>query len=289
MMICCLALFSACRQQTDTASVSIEIDYSVLGKALQCDTLSYVNEAGNHFMINEIQWFISRVELQDEKGAWTAFGEGDNLYYIDTDLPETHHLLSRELPVGNYQTLRFTFGLDEADNVSGRFPNPPEANMFWPEPLGGGYHYMKLNGKWRTPDGTLAPLNIHLGVGQNPDRTEFYPNHFSVTLPIDLHVNAETTKKTIRLTMVIDNWFRNPHTYDFNHFGSAIMQNQEAQQLLKENGSDVFSVSVGSSLLNDIARPVKDLMGKAAPKPNFYTRKNMKDLLSQITHKNNRQ
>ena len=286
-MILSLALFSACHKTADTGVIDLRIDYSANEGPLVFDTLRYSNEAENHLMINEIQWFISRVELQNQEGEWATFGEGDNLFYIDTDLPETHHILSRDLPVGHYQALRFTFGLDEEDNITRRFPNPPEANMFWPEPLGGGYHYMKMNGRWLNENQELAPFNLHLGVGQNADKTEFYPNHFSVTLPLDLDLKTDATSR-IQLTMVIDNWFRTPHTYDLNHFGGAIMQNQDAQQTLKENGHDVFHISVGSSILSDIANPVKALMGKAAPKPHFYTKKNMKNLLSQITQENKR-
>ena len=32
------------------------------------------------------------------------------------------------------------------------FVNPPEVNMMWPDVLGGGYHYLMLNGKWKTPE-----------------------------------------------------------------------------------------------------------------------------------------
>ena len=286
VMLACLALFSACHKNDDTGTIDLGIDYTINEGPLVLDTLRYSNEAGNHLMITEIQWFISNVELQDQQGRWTPFGKDDNIYYIDTDIQETHQIISRDLPTGHYQAIRFTFGLDEADNVTGRFPNPPEANMFWPEPLGGGYHYMKMNGRWLNESQELVPFNLHLGVGQNADKTAFYPNHFSVVLPIDLDLEA-SHKNQIQLTMVIDNWFRNPHTYDLNHFGGAIMQNQEAQQALKENGHDVFQITTDASLISKIAHPVKALMHQARPTPHFYTKKNMKELLSHFTLKNN--
>lgn len=284
-MILCLALFSACHKSDDTGAIDLRIDYSVNEGSLVFDTVRYINAAGNRFMITEIQWFISRVELQDNNGKWIPFGEGDNLYYIDTDIPETHHILSSNLPVGHYQAIRFTFGLDENDNITGRFPNPPEANMFWPEPLGGGYHYMKMNGRWLDENQELAPFNLHLGIGQNADKTVFYQNHFSVTLPVqvDLEVN---NKSHLRLTMTIDNWFQNPHVYNLNHFGGAIMQNQEAQQILKENGQDVFQISTDSSWVNKLADPVKGLMRQARPQPHFYTKENLTKKITRLINNN---
>ena len=286
VMLACLALFSACHKADRYGTIDLQIRYSVNDGPLVCDTLSYVNEAGNHFMINEIQWFLSHIELQDSEGQWTAFGDEGDCYYIDTNLPETHLLHSKPLPAKQYSRMRFTFGLDENDNITGRFPNPPESNMFWPEPLGGGYHYMKLNGKWRDDEGHLAPLNIHLGIGQNESLTEFYPNHFAVALPIDLDLQS-SQPPIIDLTMVIDNWFRNPHRYDFSIDGTSIMQNQEAQVKLKENGSDVFIIKE-----TETRKPISDLgreiMRKAAPKPHFMTWEHLKNTFSEIKNTFNR-
>ena len=290
VMALCLAFFSACNKADDSSVIDLRIDYSVNDGPLVCDTLRYVNEAGNRFMITEVQWFISRLELQNEKGEWVAFSEGDNIYYMDTDLPTTHLLHSKALPAGNYQALRFTFGLDEEDNRTGRFPNPPESNMFWPEPLGGGYHYMKLNCKWLDGDGNLAPVNIHLGVGQNESFTEFYPNHFSASLPIDLDLHADQQAE-IQLTMVIDNWFRHPHVYDFNTDGTAIMQNQTAQTKLRENGTDVFIINATEKKkpLNEDMKPLSDIsnqiMKMAAPKPHFMTWESLKNTFSNLNTK----
>jgi len=280
LMFVCLALFSACRKDDNTGVIDLRIDYSVNDGPLVCDTLRYVNEAGNRFMITEVQWFISRLELQNEKGEWIAFNEGDNIYYMDTGLPDTHSLHSQAFPAGTYRALRFTFGLDEADNRTGRFPNPPESNMFWPEPLGGGYHCMKLNGRWLNDGDTLVPMNIHLGTGQDETLTEFFPNHFSVTLPMALKLRAEE-HANVRLTMVIDNWFRHPHTYDFRTDGSAIMQNQQAMAKLKENGQDVFVITTKeeTNTLSDISRQI---MKKAAPKPHFMTWEHLRNAFSNL-------
>lgn len=285
MMMLCLALFCGCRPSSDTGMIEINVDYAVNGEAMEEDTLKYVNAAGNHFMVTEVQWFISHLEFQNRDGVWVSFNSredtGDNaVHYFDTDLPETHHLQLEDVPQGHYKALRFTFGLNEADNISGRFPNTPESNMFWPEPLGGGYHYMKLNGRWRNANDELVPFNVHLGIGQNSELTEFYPNYFNVSIPIDLNVKPDS-KATLRLTMVIDNWFQSPNNYDFNDYGGSIMQNQEAQQVLKENGHDVFTAST-SSLIDNIAKPVKDIIHAASPKPHFFTKENIGNLLSDI-------
>lgn len=272
------AALVSCKKPADCGDLSVNIGYSVNGNPLITDSLCYHNEAGNAFMITEIQWFISHMELQNELGEWNALES--KIFYIDTNIPESQTLAIHSIPLGRYKALRFTFGLNESDNKTGLFNNPPEANMFWPEPLGGGYHYMKLNGKYLDAEGRLAPMAIHLGIGQNEGCTEFYQNYFIVEIPIDFNVRANTENQ-LDLTMVIDNWFRNPNTIDFNELGSHIMQNQAAQQALKENGHDVFAINEEKD--NNIAMKKDDLlkgfngfMHKAAPKPHFWSWKSVK-------------
>lgn len=129
------------------------------------------------------------------------------------------------------------------------FVNPPESYMFWPEFLGGGYHYMKLNGKWLEDGQTIetTPFNCHLGRGQIyysfPDSIiGFIPNEIRVSLPASSFEVKAGENLQVYLTMNIENWFEEPHIYDLDYFGSYTMQNQEAMQTLKDNGYNVFSV-----------------------------------------------
>ena len=146
---------------------------------------------------------------------------------------------------------------------------------------------MKLNGKYVTAEGELAPLNIHLGIGQNADHSEYYQNYFTVEGPIDLYVHGNK-ENFITLRMDVDNWFRNPHVYDFNVYGSAIMQNQAAQQTLKENGQDVFTWSVFDGLLEkdmnkeEIVEGFNRIMRQAAPQPHFWKWDNVKERVKKL-------
>ena len=304
LLVLLLALLAtACTKHVEKAEIDLNIRYEVNGQPLVTDSLCYVNEAGNPFLITEIQWFLSDIQLLGQDGDWHALKQRwatdsiaeltESIFYIDTDIPESQTLHGKKIPVGHYTTLRFTFGLDENDNQTGLFNNPPESEMFWPDVLGGGYHYMKLNGKYVGSEGRLKPMAIHLGIGQNEDCTEFYQNYFIVELPIDFNV-AANTENQLDLTMVVDNWFSNPHTIDFNEFGSHIMQNQTAQRLLNGNSKDVFKAEESSdnesnTIMkkdNKPAEKFKIVMQKAAPKPHFWTWENVKGRWTRIAENN---
>ena len=130
----------ACSKRNEKAEIDLNIGYEINGQPLVTDTLCYVNEAGNTFLITEIQWFLSNLELKNEAGDWTTLlqrnlldtADINRVFYMDTNIPESQTLHTQPLSIGHYTALRFTFGLDETDNQTGLFNDPPESEMFWP-------------------------------------------------------------------------------------------------------------------------------------------------------------
>ena len=219
LLILLLALAAvACTKQGERAYVDLNIGYEVNGEVLVTDTLCYTNEVGNPFLITEIQWFLSNIQLLNQDGEWHTLRQReaidsvaeltDHIFYIDTDIPESQVLHGKKVPVGHYTALRFTFGLDETDNETGLYNDPPESDMFWPDMLGGGYHYMKLNGKFAGGDGRLKPLAVHLGIGQNENLTQFYQNYFIVAgSSLSPYILAsDKTKISPNSTKTISSW-----------------------------------------------------------------------------------
>ena len=108
---------------------------------------------------------------------------------------------------------------------------------------------MQINGKWEITPGTLKNFNFHTGIGQlyhgNVTSIDsifaYIHNYFVVTLPINFEVEKNQNSNLV-LEMDINEWFQNPYVYDHNVYGTSIMQNQEAQQIIRENGRTVFRI-----------------------------------------------
>jgi hypothetical protein len=220
------------------------------GNPLIYDSTMYTNEAGNVYQVNEIQYFISDVTLHKQDGGKVMLTKENDIYYIDTDIPSTHTWqVPDSIPVGNFNSVSFTFGISKQKNISFMFVNPPEMNMVWPEFLGGGYHYMKLNGRY-IDSVSLVPFNFHMGIGQiyppnshNYDSIiEFVHNNFDVELPNSAFTIAKDQTIQFDIIMQVEEWFKDPHTWDHNIWGTATMENQAALQTMKENGYNVFKV-----------------------------------------------
>ncbi len=251
-----LIILNSCNEKTEEpeaeGKIIIHFDHKVDGNSLEVDTLKYINAAGNHYMVSEVQYFISDVTLYNANGTSLLIDDWKDIHYVDTDLPDTHTWeVYDDIPAGNYDSIAFTFGISEEKNHSFMFVNPPESFMFWPEFLGGGYHYLKFNGKWLEEGQTVqtTPFNCHLGIGQiyfnYPDSIiGFIHNDFRVSLPGSSFEISSGVKRQINLTMHIEKWFEEPHIYDLNVWGSYTMQNQDAMQMLRKNGQNVFSVLI---------------------------------------------
>lgn len=237
--------FSSCHKPE--ANVTFRFSFSVAEDSLRQDTIAYVNAAGNPFSVTEVQYFISKVVLTKDDGTQYVVQTDHGIHYTDVDIPSTlcWTLEGDHIPTGKYVRLDFVFGLAPEYNVTHFFVNPPENLMSWPEVLGGGYHHMKLNGRWLSANAT-DPLNycMHIGTGQmveGEQNAAYVDNTFSISLPISAVLVEESTN-TIQLEMDIAEWFRNPYIYDFATDGTSIMQNQSSMSKLVMNGQTVFTV-----------------------------------------------
>ncbi|PKP33400.1 MAG: hypothetical protein CVT99_00145 [Bacteroidetes bacterium HGW-Bacteroidetes-16] len=249
----CIISFSGCDSKTDnaeptTGKLTLHFSHKIDSESIVFDDMRYVNAAGNHYLVNEIQYFISDVTLFHSNGTSLLLDQWEDIHYVDTDLPETqNYIFKDDIPQGIYDSISFTFGISEEKNHSLMFVNPPESFMFWPENLGGGYHYLKLNGKWLNELNQEAPFNFHLGIGQiyhsYPDSiTSYVQNYFTVHFPVSAFGVKAGETQTLELVMNVENWFQSPNIYNHDTYGGDIMQKQEVMALAVENGWNVFSI-----------------------------------------------
>jgi hypothetical protein len=258
-LIFLVSTFSACNKADKTTPASpsgkiiFSINHLVNDQPLTENELIYINAAGNDYLITEVKYFISDITFYRNDGSKKVIGDWKDIFYVDENIPETKTIrFFDKIPAGTYDSITIIFGISEQKNKSYMFVNPPEVDMFWPEVLGGGYHYMMINGKWKDTTGVNQPFNFHLGIGQlyhgnttNVDSIyAFVQNYFMVHLPGSGFTMNDQDTLTFNLSMNIEKWFENPHIFDFNYWGGAIMQNQPAMQRVKENGWDVFSIKI---------------------------------------------
>ena len=240
-------------EEETAGHISFTFSHLVDGLPLQKDNMKYLNTAGNPYEINQVMYFISDVILHNSDGTQKLISDWTDNHYVDIDIPSTLTWdVYDDITAGTYDSITFIFGFTGEKNKSFMFVNPPEVNMMWPDILGGGYHYMMINGSWKDNGNVTKSFAFHMGIGQlyksNVIEVDsiyaFVQNYFTVSLPASAFTIEKNKTRRIELIMNIESWFKTPHIYDHNYWGGAIMQDQAAMQMAKENGFDVFEVGV---------------------------------------------
>lgn len=226
-------------EDNDTTNrLNFHFDHTVDGEGVEYNQMIYQNDADNKYSIMTLRYYISDIRLHKYDGSVVKI---DTFMYRDIDFPQTRTLTLDSVPNGQYTYISFIFGLDSVKNQSYALPPTQENNnMEWPIPMGGGYHYMKFEGRYQTKDGSIGSFNTHTGRLKTNDG-KLNENFIHVKLPNSAFEVANDSWN-IQILMNLNEWYTNPHVYDIDEFGPAIMGNQNAQQMLKENGENAFSV-----------------------------------------------
>lgn len=229
-----LALWCGCKKEETQINpiqqeLLVRVSYKVDGDSLIASDIRYVNAAGNPFSVNRLQYYLSRFSVQNLNGDWKTL---DDIVYLDAFDAEKNAFLLKGIPAGNYQSFRIIIGLEPDQNLSNSLPQTVDnINMIWPEPMGGGYHFMKLEGYFIDEDSKTQGYAMHLG--NNP--------FFSEAL-ISQTFKINSGKDTLDLNMNIAEWFKNPNQYDFTIQGNYSMGKDSSMRKLSENGHDIFSI-----------------------------------------------
>lgn len=229
-------LWSGCDEDEEVSFIKINLNHHIGNTKAELNNTWYSCAAGHKFNVIRLKYYISRIKLHNSNGK--VF-ESETVHYCDIEKPSTRVITFTEIPNGEYTRLSFVFGLDDKMNVNGGLPNTTtNINMEWPIPGDRGYHYMKLEGKYNVfGNGTIKAYNIHTGA------TRGNQNFLEFDLPLKQPIQLNKNQWEINLVMDINEWLQNPLIYNFEDFGADIMENQDAQIIIKKNGADLFSIN----------------------------------------------
>ena len=234
-----LFLFTSCKKDqqpaptpapaaTPVQGIDLSITYKVDAAVLMSNDFMYQTQAGYTYSITKLVYFISRVCLIKADSSMLPLNK---YMYVDAFISGTNKVIFANIPEGNYIGMKFNIGLDSLQNMTDSLPATADnINMQWPQMMGGGYHVIKLEGYYKDSTGTNG-FAMHVG-------TNACLVPIKIFKPIVVSKNAKTG---VGLVMNINEWFRDPNTFDFDKDGNYIMGNSAAMKKFAQNGVDVFS------------------------------------------------
>lgn len=240
----------SCEEETHPTHMQIHFSHTIDNVSLVCGSgcinggeclpdhsccmggklLPYTNAIGQQYNVERLNYLISDIKLHSESGNEILIKE---VHFIDLDDRSTLYIDTENIKNDSYTSISFTMGLDTSKNISNLYVNESfHTSMAWPDMMGGGYHYMKLEGDYDTITNGYA---THTGGSMGSDFS------FNKTFNIDLVTTDQTQQAQIQINMDINKWYQNPNNINIE---PAIMANMNKQLDLKENGlQDVFSVT----------------------------------------------
>jgi len=237
-------VFVSCNNDDDAqvqTTVDLKFTHNWDGSAIEnsdFEQIQYTNANGEQLSISKLVYLISDVTFTNSQGV--SFDAGDyNLINVreNTNVTFTPNI---QIPEGDY-TVSFTFGFDDEDNLDGVYTDLNSADGGWNVPmmLGGGYHFMRMEGKFIDNTSSEKGYSYHTiraaDTGTTPMTlldTSFEVNLGTVTIGNNTEIEVKAN---------LSEWFKNPNQWDLNVLNSALMPNFEAQKMMSQNGTSVFS------------------------------------------------
>ena len=232
--------FTSCKDDTDCCvnlepvNVTLKFTHNWDGTpvtASDFNSFNYVTENGESVSMERLRYVVSNINLG---------GESKPYQLVDLGINSGFEIIFNNVAQG-VNNLNFTFGFSDADNIDGVYQDLNTVSFNVPGMLGGGYHYMQFDGKYKDTNNLDANFNYH--AIRAVDRSD--PNNLifeDTSFLVDFGSVTITNNATIEIKMNIAEWFKNPNTWDLNQLNTVLMPNFEAQRLISANGKSVFSL-----------------------------------------------
>jgi len=193
------------------ATLEVQITPRVFGEELQPASFRYQTSAGETFSITRVSYLVSGLALQRGDGSWLEFS--NSVQWLDFN-QDRDTVRLKEIPAGEYISLRFTAGLSPALNhlnitnfPAGHPLNPDVNGLYWG--WQGGFIFLALEGLWRNAAGEMDGWAYHLARDTNAVR---------IALNAPLVITNETK---IELDFDLANLLNAPHPLSFARDGSS--------------------------------------------------------------------
>jgi len=230
-----ILLFCSCDKEEENISLTLKFTHNWNGVPItnqDFNTFKFTTANGENISIERLRYLISNISLAEESA--------NNHFLIDVG-KNAENLIPIKDVLSNNNKLTFTFGLRNSENIDGSYQDLNSVNFNVPGMLGGGYHYMQFDGKYKDTNNQDANFNYHVIRAvdtSDPTNLKFEDTSFTVDLGI-IEIKNNTT---IEISMNIGEWFTNPNTWDLNVLNTVLMPNFEAQKQMSANGKTVFRV-----------------------------------------------
>ncbi|WP_298779503.1 MbnP family protein [uncultured Polaribacter sp.] len=241
ILISSVLFFTACNKNKldccvfpETVTVTLKFTHNWDGTpitATDFNDFKFTTENGELVSIEKLRYLVSNITLDSQIKNYNLINIGEN-----TDL----EINFTDINQGT-NNLKFTFGFADADNTDGIYQDLNSVSFNVPEMMGGGYHFMQFDGKYKDTNNEDASFNYHAirAVDMSDTNNLIFED---TSFEVDLGTVEITNNAIVEVKVNIAEWFKNPNTWNLNELNTVLMPNFEAQKMMSANGKTVFSL-----------------------------------------------
>lgn len=202
----CSIIFSSCNKteiQPGYASIYITFQYTFGShQSLQWDSLLYVTCNQDTISFSRLEYILSNFAFYSKGKIYKQKGS----FYINPK--ENKNIVKIDSVLGiNYDSISFTIG----DNHLQGIYDIDIMSMFWPDMMGGGYHFLKLEGYY-------THNTMKMGYAMHAGGFPLSPIKYTLKCPITIsHLSH-----TLTLNHKLDKWFDGTSCYKVSSYNYSM-------------------------------------------------------------------
>ena len=157
-------LLTSCKKDEQVAANTGEFTLhmtNMVGTApLALDVTTYQAPNGDSYTVNAFRYYISNVVLR--KGDNSTYAVPNTYFLVDQAEPNTHDLVMKDVPVGDYTGITFTIGVDSTRSKAGNFTGVLSSSegLLWT--MNGGPEFINMEFKGTSPQSYTGGLLFHI-------------------------------------------------------------------------------------------------------------------------------
>lgn len=215
--------------------IKLQMAYEFRGAPLKFEELIYQTAAGDSVQIDLLQHYLSNVWIHEKSKGWISL---DITKLVRYNQPSTWLMEKKDLPFGEYDSLKFYIGLDSVTNhdITRWGELDPGAGMIWT--WNTGYIFYMFEGKYKSANNATIGFAYHIG---GDDYLMTYQE--AISDPKTLSINQ--TEQTVLLTIDLAEIFSTPNEIRLDNVPkvSHTFDQPALTKLLKENLQDACRVN----------------------------------------------
>jgi hypothetical protein len=234
LYIVVLPMLLMAQKKSETGKVIIIFENTINQQPIALDSVTYTNPFNEKYTITKFKYYISNIYLT--KGNKKVLEK--NSYHLVDEKDKESKTLSINLPIGYYNKIGFTLGVDSIKNMSGAQTGALDVmnDMFWT--WNNGYVMLKMEGNSSASTLVNNKIEYHIGGFKGTNNTI---KKFELEIPAFSFFIKKNTNTNFIIHADLNTLWNNKNEIHFAQIPACTLPGDLAKKIA-DNYQDIFKL-----------------------------------------------